>query len=137
MKLKFREFEIFWEFLPKIRDDTSNFQEDFYLHMVLLKEQLLELTPPIICLQFRTQDQLSNCVLAQYTMYMENYSEIMLFLSQIYGAAVADNLDRNRGVLNRRYVRQVWMFMLPYCLFLSSDFLITCCINTSVEGAMA
>ena len=26
---------------------------------------------------------------------------------QIYGAAVADNLDRNRGVLSRRYFRQV------------------------------
>ena len=35
---------------------------------------------------------------------------IMLFVSQIYGAAVADNLDRNRGVLNKRYFRQVWMF---------------------------
>lgn len=31
------------------------------------------------------------------------------FASQIYGAAVADNLDKNRGVLNRRYFRQVRM----------------------------
>jgi len=40
-------------------------------------------------------------------MHMENCSVILLFASQIYGAAVADNLDKNRGVLNRRYFRQV------------------------------
>ena len=33
----------------------------------------------------------------------------VFFASQIYGAAVADNLDKNRGVLNRRYFRQVRM----------------------------
>ena len=37
----------------------------------------------------------------------ENCSAISLFALQIYGAAVADNLDKNRGVLNRRYFRQV------------------------------
>ena len=42
-------------------------------------------------------------------MHTENYSVIILFASQIYGAAVADNLDKNRGVLNRRYFRQVRM----------------------------
>ena len=36
------------ECLPKIRDDTSDFWEDFYflIHMVLLKQRLLGLSPP-------------------------------------------------------------------------------------------
>ena len=41
------------------------------------------------------------------------------FASQIYGAAVADNLDKNRGVLNRRYFRQVrscpFLKYMEYC----------------------
>ena len=41
----FGSFEVFWEFVPKIVDDTPNFQEDFYLHMFLLKQHLLELSP--------------------------------------------------------------------------------------------
>ena len=35
----------FWEYLPKIRDDIPDFREDFYLHMALLKQYLLELSP--------------------------------------------------------------------------------------------
>ena len=34
----------FGEYLPKIRDDFPDFQEDFCLHMVLFKERLLELS---------------------------------------------------------------------------------------------
>ena len=37
----------FWEFAPKIGADTSNLREEFYLHMVLLKQHLLELSPSL------------------------------------------------------------------------------------------
>ena len=49
---------------------------------------------------------LCACVLTA-NVQTENCSAISLFALQIYGAAVADNLDKNRGVLNRRYFRQV------------------------------
>lgn len=49
---------------------------------------------------------LCACVLTAIVQ-TENCSAISLFALQIYGAAVADNLDKNRGVLNRRYFRQV------------------------------
>ena len=42
MKLKFRKVKIFSEFLP-----IPHFWEDFYLHVVLLKEHLLGLSPPV------------------------------------------------------------------------------------------
>ena len=36
----------FWgEFLPNIRDDIPDFGDDCHLHMVLLKQRLLELSP--------------------------------------------------------------------------------------------
>ena len=47
MKFKFGKFKIFWEFLPKICEDILDFQEDFYLHMLLLKQHLLELSLPV------------------------------------------------------------------------------------------
>ena len=55
---------------------------------------------------------------------MENGSIMVLFASQIYGAAVADNLDRNRGVLHRRYFRQVRMlsvFKVQLYMYSSTD----------------
>ena len=44
MKLKVWEVSrYFWECLPKVWNGISDFREDFYLHMVLLKQHLLEL----------------------------------------------------------------------------------------------
>ena len=37
----------FWECLPKIRDDISDFREVFCLRTVLLKQRSLELSPLI------------------------------------------------------------------------------------------
>ena len=34
---------------PKFQDDILDFREDFCLHMVLLKQHLLELSPLAVC----------------------------------------------------------------------------------------
>ena len=34
---------------------------------------------------------------------------------EIYGAAVADKLDNNKGILKRRYYRQVSQFLYSVC----------------------
>ena len=38
----------FWKCVPKIWDDIPDFQDDFYLHTVLLKQNLLGLSPYIV-----------------------------------------------------------------------------------------
>ena len=43
--INFGQFEIFWQWLTKIRDDILDFLQDFYLHMILLKQHLIELLP--------------------------------------------------------------------------------------------
>ena len=47
------KFEIFWEGVPEI----PAFRDDFYLHTVLLKQRLLELSTPVwrACLQVAGQ----------------------------------------------------------------------------------
>ena len=37
-----------WEGVPKLRDDIPDFQDDFHLHMVLLKQRLSKLSLPVI-----------------------------------------------------------------------------------------
>ena len=33
--------------IPKFRDNTPDFRDTFYLHTVVLKQRLLELSPPV------------------------------------------------------------------------------------------
>ena len=37
-----------WEGVPKFWDNIPDFQDDFYLHTVTLKQGLLELSPPML-----------------------------------------------------------------------------------------
>ena len=49
IKLNFSEsLKFLGECLPKFKNDIPNFREDFYFDMVLLKQRLLVLSPPVI-----------------------------------------------------------------------------------------
>ena len=48
MRLEFQEESDFVKMSPEnLWDDIPDFREDFYLQMVLLKQRLLELSPPV------------------------------------------------------------------------------------------
>jgi len=52
---------------------------------------------------------------------------------EIYGTAVAEKLDQNRGILKRRYYRQVGSGLLfDACTFHSGNCLVTCGIQHAV-----
>lgn len=57
---------------------------------------------------------------------VSKWYELVVFTAsmEIYGAAVADKLDNKRGILNRRYYRQV--NFIEYCLknYIRIDYLI-------------
>lgn len=57
-----------------------------------------------------------NSLIIKLFFQVSKWYDLVIFTAsmEIYGAAVADKLDNNRGILTKRYYRQVYSIYLLY-----------------------